>query len=326
VTFIATPFPPAAVTGSASSVTTTEALLAGSVNPNGTAATYHFEYGTSTAYGASTPEYSAGSDSSPHNENQAVAGLTAGATYHFRIVGTSGSGTTPGNDATFTTTAPASTPAPQPDPAQQPGATTAAATGIGQHASSLNGALDSHGAQTTYHFDYGSTPAYGFRTADVTLAGAAPAAVVAQLTGLEQGNVVHFRLVAINSGGTTTGADSSFTTLGRLKPSLTIKVGGRDRTFPYTYAVTGRVLLPNGVSASDGCSGSVAIQVMSGKRPIATMRTPVTKSCTYKRKVTLRSRSRLPITHGKLRVLSHFSGNHALLGGFSKHASASFGI
>src|SRR5690349_9713163 len=42
--------------GPANSVTSTSAVLNGAVNPNGEATTYHFEYGTTKAYGTATPE------------------------------------------------------------------------------------------------------------------------------------------------------------------------------------------------------------------------------------------------------------------------------
>src|SRR5581483_4062252 len=46
-----TPAPPGVVTGAASGVTPSAATLHGSVDPNGRATTYFFEYGTSTGYG-----------------------------------------------------------------------------------------------------------------------------------------------------------------------------------------------------------------------------------------------------------------------------------
>ena len=54
---------PTVATGAASSITTTSAQLNGSVNPNGSATTYYFEYGLTTAYGAATPVQNAGSGS-----------------------------------------------------------------------------------------------------------------------------------------------------------------------------------------------------------------------------------------------------------------------
>ena len=52
---------PTASTGGSESVTTGSAVVTGVVNPNGTATTYRFEYGTSTSYGLTTPDVDAGS-------------------------------------------------------------------------------------------------------------------------------------------------------------------------------------------------------------------------------------------------------------------------
>jgi hypothetical protein len=52
--------PPSAVTGSAGSLTTTSAVVNGTINPNSRATTYHFDYGTSTGYGSSTATKSGG--------------------------------------------------------------------------------------------------------------------------------------------------------------------------------------------------------------------------------------------------------------------------
>ena len=101
----AQPQPPSVTTGSASSITKTSASIAGTVNPNGLATTYHFDYGKTTAYGSSAPvpEASAGSGSASTPVSVALTGLTASTTYHFRLVATNSTGTTNGGDATFTT-------------------------------------------------------------------------------------------------------------------------------------------------------------------------------------------------------------------------------
>ena len=97
--------PPAATTGAASGVTTNAATLNASVDPLGAPTTYHFEYGTTSAYGSATPEQSAGSAGGAHAVTAAVGGLAPGTTYHFRIVATDSGGTSAGTDATFTTSA-----------------------------------------------------------------------------------------------------------------------------------------------------------------------------------------------------------------------------
>src|SRR5438874_6409012 len=53
--------PPSATTGAATSVTQSGATLTGTVDPQGMATTYRFEYGTSSSYGLQTGEVDAGS-------------------------------------------------------------------------------------------------------------------------------------------------------------------------------------------------------------------------------------------------------------------------
>ena len=92
---------PLATTGPASAITTAGATLAGTVGPNSQPTTYHFEWGLTTAYGSSTPAASAGSAAQPQAVSTAISGLTAFATYHFRVVASNPSGTTYGQDATY---------------------------------------------------------------------------------------------------------------------------------------------------------------------------------------------------------------------------------
>ena len=97
---------PTVVTGPASAVGTTSATLAGTVNPNGQATTYHFEFGTSTSYGSrapAPPDPSAGSSSTSQALSANLTGLSTGTTYHYRLVATNASGTEYGSDRTFAT-------------------------------------------------------------------------------------------------------------------------------------------------------------------------------------------------------------------------------
>jgi hypothetical protein len=94
---------PAVTTGAATGVTATTATLGGTVNPQGIAATYVFEYGTTTAYGTQTASQPAGSGTAAVPAVGTLSGLTAGTTYHYRLDATNANTTTPGADATFVT-------------------------------------------------------------------------------------------------------------------------------------------------------------------------------------------------------------------------------
>ena len=95
--------PPKATTGDASNLATTLATLNGSVTPNGRATSYHFDYGTSTSYGSSTPTAQAGNALTAANVSAALAHLKPNTTYHFRLAATSPDGTSFGADKTFKT-------------------------------------------------------------------------------------------------------------------------------------------------------------------------------------------------------------------------------
>jgi Subtilase family len=111
-------------TGAANEVSATGATLAGTVDPEGTAASARFEYGTTTGYGSGTEAQNLGSGTASVEVAAALSGLQPGTTYHYRLVATNDAGTTHGVDRTFTTETLQQSPAPTPDtwppPASQP--------------------------------------------------------------------------------------------------------------------------------------------------------------------------------------------------------------
>jgi hypothetical protein len=136
--------PPRAATGGARAVRPTTATLTATVDPNGLATTYHFEYGTSAAYSSRTPEAGAGSGTRGTAVRAAVRGLAAATRYHYSIVATSPAGVTRGRDRTFTTlrTPRAVTAAASPNPARWGGSATVSGRVTGQGVSGVAVALE----------------------------------------------------------------------------------------------------------------------------------------------------------------------------------------
>ena len=200
------PAPPIVASTAAANLSTTGAQLNGTVNPNGSGTTYHFEFGPSAAYGTSTPAGTAGSGSAIVNVNSAVSGLNPGTKYHFRLVAVNPVGTSNSSDVTFST--PVTQPAPTP-----PIVATLSAGAITTTSVQIAGSVNPNGYSTSYHFEYGPTAAYGASTpVGDAGSGSVPVGVSASLTNLSNGTLYHYRLVATSSAGTIAGSDSSFMT------------------------------------------------------------------------------------------------------------------
>jgi phosphodiesterase/alkaline phosphatase D-like protein len=108
---------PTVTTGGAAPVSSDGAVLHGSVNPNGQLTIYWFEYGATDSYGHLTSPASAGSSLADVTVQAQLTGLTADATYHYRLVANSAGGTSLGGDHEFTTQGvPVAPPAPTPTP------------------------------------------------------------------------------------------------------------------------------------------------------------------------------------------------------------------
>jgi hypothetical protein len=94
-----------------------------------------------------------------------------------------------------------------------PTVTTGSATGVAESEATLHGTVSPEGAQTKYHFEYGTTESYGSKTTEASAgSGMSSVEVSSAVTGLAPNTKYHYRLVAVNSSGTTDGADQVFTT------------------------------------------------------------------------------------------------------------------
>jgi len=77
----------------------------------------------------------------------------------------------------------------------------------------VEGTVNPMGLSTTYHFEYGATPAYGQSLSQQNAgSGVVPLSVSATIGNLAPSGSYHWRLVAVNSGGTARTSDSTFTT------------------------------------------------------------------------------------------------------------------
>jgi hypothetical protein len=207
---------PTATTSSATSIATTQATFGGVVNPNAAATTYQFEYGKTTALGTTIPVSGTpvGSGTNNISVSLVVTGLEPNTLYRYRIKANSAAGTSTGTILSFTTLAAA------------PSVTTLPVKTVTPTTAFVGASINPQNSPTTFKFQIGTTTAYGLDSPVIT------AAVAAQygytFTTLTPNTVYHYRIVATNSAGTSTGADAQFTT-----PALA------DTTAPVISIVTG---------------------------------------------------------------------------------------
>jgi hypothetical protein len=111
---------PTATTTAASAVTQTTATLNASINPNGRAVSYFFDFGTTASYGTTTTVGSIGGFTTAQSGTATLSGLQPGTTYHLRVTATRAPDSVQGGDVTFTTLATPTPPAPPgPPPADR---------------------------------------------------------------------------------------------------------------------------------------------------------------------------------------------------------------
>lgn len=93
---------PVVTTGGTSNVVQQSARISGSVDPNGAATTYFFQYGTTASYGTNTPPLVVTGDGK-RSVSVDIAGLNPATKYHYRITARNNVGDAFGPDRTFTT-------------------------------------------------------------------------------------------------------------------------------------------------------------------------------------------------------------------------------
>ena len=187
--------------------TTTAATLNSTVNPNGSATTVEFEYGTDPTLTTGVSIISAGTltGSSSASASTQVTGLTRGLTYYFRAKATNSVGTSLGSILSFT-------------PIGPPTTTINAASSIGETTTTINAQINANGGTTSsINFIWSSSATFASDTYTAastpsSLSGNTLTSVSSNLRGLTPGGTYYYKVVATNAAGTTVSDAISFTT------------------------------------------------------------------------------------------------------------------
>jgi hypothetical protein len=156
--------------------------------------------------------------------------------------------------------------------AAAPTVTTGPASAVTSTTATVNGSVNSGKEQTTYHFEYGKTTAYGTATPIASAGkGNKTTNVSANLAQLAPSTTYHYRLVATNPSGTVAGADMTFTTLaeGQAPPggnAITIAAAPSSIAYGRAAVISGQLVGPG--------NGNVQLTLQS--RPSAIAGAPFT--------------------------------------------------
>ena len=171
------------------------------VHPNPTRTKYRVEYRAQGEADWTTyaPDTSIGSGNAAVPFTIGISGLTPNTTYEIRtVVSKLGFPTQFGAPQTIVTAG------------APPTIDTFTSSNVAVSSADLQAVINPLGTETSYHFDYGKTPAYGQSTPQTTIGKSQSGVPVSDhVAGLEAA-VYHFRVVATNSYGTTTSSDQTF--------------------------------------------------------------------------------------------------------------------
>ena len=253
-----------------------------------------------------------------------VTSLAANTTYHFRISATNAGGTSHGSDQTFKTLL------------APPTLETNTASAVTQTSASLNATANPNGAEVSEcKLEYGLTTSYG-SSAPCTPSpgsGSSPVAVSASVTSLAANTTYHFRISAINEGGTSDGSDQTFKTLpvttpSQQEPGSQVVLPGQgvspspEHKAPLvpdaTLASTSLLVSPSGMvnvkvtcpTGETSCTGTVTLQTLNAVSASATGH----QSTQQKAAVLVLAKGSFTVVGGKVKAVTlHLSAKARLL-------------
>jgi hypothetical protein len=206
---------PEATTRSASSISTTSAILNARADGNGASTRVWFEFGDDRDMEDETPSKSIGSGTDTVSVR--VTGLRRDRTYYFRAVARNSEGTDYGSIMSFRTDNNDNN---DDENSDELVARTIVATSISLNSAQLNSVIQNDSSERVdTWFEWGATTAFGNRTEVVRVDASPSVAHRAFITGLAPGRPYYFRAVAESGDEISRGSVFSFTTSSAIAPS-----------------------------------------------------------------------------------------------------------
>ncbi len=183
-------------------ITATTVKIKGTLLPRGDTVTYHFEYGTTLAFGNVTSIYKY-----TNTVEGIVRGLQSQTKYYLRLVATNENGNTSGATSEFTTISLA------------PLVKIRDAIDVTETTATFRGQINPNSLPTSFYFEYGPTPALGLVTASYPIPDTTEFLnVSASVTNLKPRQTYYYRLIGTNGFASYTTESVNFFTA--VKPVI----------------------------------------------------------------------------------------------------------
>ena len=144
LSFTTRPVKPTVTTLATTNISVTNAVLPGTVNPNGSESIYFFEYGTNTSFGAATAAQSAGAGTNTVSVSATLSNLAAGQTYYYRTAASNAFGISYGSAQSFSAGLP------------PPSATTLPPASLTTSSAQLRGSINPNNSFASAWFEWGT--------------------------------------------------------------------------------------------------------------------------------------------------------------------------
>ncbi|PKN37919.1 MAG: hypothetical protein CVU62_09370 [Deltaproteobacteria bacterium HGW-Deltaproteobacteria-2] len=196
---------PTVTTGGVKNITKSSATLMGTINPNDTPTSYWFWYGISPQNMYHTPGQVGLTGKNDIQVSADLISLAPNTTYYYRLSANNVKGAVQGENKTFNTAA----------ITKAPIVITGHSRNVTASSATIGGTVNPNGMATSYYFEYGISPAFGGKvplTPQSAGSGTSAVNVTTPLAGLNANTTYYYRLVAVNSDGTSNGANMTFKT------------------------------------------------------------------------------------------------------------------